>query len=311
MFQRAFLLYNGKAGNGKTDKYLKDVVPRALQSIGELTIIPSKEKGDIESICREREVDLIIVMGGDGTVHECINGLAVSPSPPPLVVLPTGTCNDFARSLRIPLSFVEAGNLLESGTWKRVPLIQANHRCYTNFLGMGIITTASEGTNPELKETFGRFSYFLSALQSLREPSPFSYTITSTKGSMSGQAILLLVMHGQFLGTLPVQLDENAIEQPFVTIYIVKEGGLPFIKDLVKGLVSPAMVNESDHIDRMTCDQCQIETEPVLSIDMDGEIYMKTPVNITTVGKVITVRVPDVNVTSDADHTIGGAQDTP
>ncbi|WP_054637253.1 acylglycerol kinase family protein [Thalassobacillus sp. C254] len=48
------------------------------------------------------EVELILIYGGDGTVHECLNGLKeINPSPV-IGVLPGGTANDFSRSLNVP-----------------------------------------------------------------------------------------------------------------------------------------------------------------------------------------------------------------
>lgn len=57
-------------------------------------------------------MDIVIVLGGDGTVHECVNGLAPLDRRPILSILPAGTCNDFAQALMIPLNMKQAAELI-------------------------------------------------------------------------------------------------------------------------------------------------------------------------------------------------------
>lgn len=62
-----------------------------------------------------RSYEIIISLGGDGTLHEVINGIAELNNPPLIGILPDGTCNDFARSLKIPLNLKEAAeNILKT-----------------------------------------------------------------------------------------------------------------------------------------------------------------------------------------------------
>lgn len=53
----------------------------------------------------ERQFDLIVAAGGDGTLNEVINGLAPLEERPNLGVIPVGTTNDFARALGIPRGY--------------------------------------------------------------------------------------------------------------------------------------------------------------------------------------------------------------
>lgn len=67
--------------------------------------------------------DLVISVGGDGTAHEIVNGLAISKNQQTaLAILPTGSGNDFARTLKIPKKLPLAIGQILKGATKLVDL---------------------------------------------------------------------------------------------------------------------------------------------------------------------------------------------
>lgn len=91
----------------------------------------------------------VLVLGGDGTVNEVVNGLlAAGPSPdvPALAIVPGGSTNVFARALGLPSSPMEAtGQLLEAlraGRSTRVGLGRADDRWFTFCAGLGLDAAA-------------------------------------------------------------------------------------------------------------------------------------------------------------------------
>jgi diacylglycerol kinase family enzyme len=82
-------------------------LPEALRLLrgrfGRVPVYPASDPGDAESLAAElaAEVDVLMVFGGDGTVHEVANGLPV-PDGPVIALLPGGTGNDLARAIGIP-----------------------------------------------------------------------------------------------------------------------------------------------------------------------------------------------------------------
>ena len=84
-------------------------------------------------------VDVVVALGGDGTVNEVANGLAETNTA--LAVLPGGSTNVFARTIGLPNDPIEATadilEALEAGSIRRVGLGSANGRYFCFHVGMG------------------------------------------------------------------------------------------------------------------------------------------------------------------------------
>jgi diacylglycerol kinase family enzyme len=123
-------------------RYARDVITGALSSEFRVEAVETKGPGhaaELAAGAAERGLDLVVVLGGDGTINEVANGLAGTDVP--MAVLPGGGANVFARSLGLPRDAVEAaGVLLERlhEAPRRVPLGRANDRWFLVNAGVGI-----------------------------------------------------------------------------------------------------------------------------------------------------------------------------
>ncbi|OHV03478.1 diacylglycerol/lipid kinase family protein [Mycobacterium talmoniae] len=150
---RAVLIVNPTATS--TTPAGRDLLAHALQSRLDLTVEHTDHRGhaiELADAARRDGVDLVIVHGGDGTVHGVVNGLLGRPGPlpqgqlPAVAVVPGGSANVFARSLGIPSDPVDATNLLidlingyrHQPTWRRVGLIDCGERWAVFNAGMGV-----------------------------------------------------------------------------------------------------------------------------------------------------------------------------
>ena len=93
MYNRALFIYNQTAGQADTEKALAAVLPVISVHVKQLEVIQTEREGETTELCREwgEKADLIIILGGDGTVHEAINGVAELDKRPVLGILPGGT----------------------------------------------------------------------------------------------------------------------------------------------------------------------------------------------------------------------------
>src|SRR4051794_32570966 len=105
---RALLVVNPKATT--TSERARDVLVRALRSEVELTVEVTRRRGHAAELARRaiaQKLDVVVTLGGDGTVNEVVNGL-LTPAPasnldiPALAVVPGGSTNVFARALGLP-----------------------------------------------------------------------------------------------------------------------------------------------------------------------------------------------------------------
>lgn len=131
-----------------TSRRTREVLAAALENDLKLEVARTDRRGhatELASQARVDGVDLVVVLGGDGTVNEVVNGLlSEGPHPdlPDLAVVPGGGTNVFARSLGIPSDPVEAtGVLLEAlraHDRQTIGLGRADDRWFTFCAGLGL-----------------------------------------------------------------------------------------------------------------------------------------------------------------------------
>ena len=149
---RALLIVNPKATT--TSARGRDVLARALASDLKLDVVETERRGhaiELGARAVAEAYDLVVVLGGDGTVNEVVNGLLRSadgtlpgsrPDQPALAVVPGGSTNVFHRALDIPRDPVEAtGALLDAIRERRsrwLGLGRIDDRWFTFTAGLGL-----------------------------------------------------------------------------------------------------------------------------------------------------------------------------
>ena len=143
---RALLVVNPKAT--ATTARARDVLAHALASETKLDVVHTQARGhaiELGHQARLDGLDLVVALGGDGTVNEVVNGLlqdGPAPDVPALAVVPGGSTNVFARALGLPDNAVEAtGEVLEalaSGSRRTIGLAKADERWFTFCAGLGL-----------------------------------------------------------------------------------------------------------------------------------------------------------------------------
>ncbi len=147
---RALLVVNPTAT--VTTTRTRNVLTSALDANLKLDVAPTKSRGHARELGEQAvdaEYDLVVVLGGDGTVNEVINGLLVqgpSPAVPALAIVPGGSTNVFARALGITNHPVDATSelldALRDGRSRRVGLGLADDRWFTFSAGLGMDAAA-------------------------------------------------------------------------------------------------------------------------------------------------------------------------
>jgi diacylglycerol kinase family enzyme len=142
---RALLVVNPTATS--TTPRGREVLKRALASELKVEVEETSHRGHAAALAvrAEREgFDLVVALGGDGTVNEVVNGLLTDgprPDLPALAVVPGGSTNVFARAVGLPVHPFEAtGRILEAlraGRTRRIGLGLAEDRWFTFNAGLG------------------------------------------------------------------------------------------------------------------------------------------------------------------------------
>ena len=198
---RALLVVNPHAT--ATTSRARDVLAHALASESRLEVVETKKPGHATELAASAvgEFDVVVALGGDGTVNEVVNGLlaeGVREGLPALAVVPGGSTNVFARALGLPDSPVEAtGALLDALRYERrrsVGLARADDRWFTFNAGLGLDAEVVRGV--DVQRSVGR------------RPTPARYVRAGVRHFLSTSRRPLLALH--LPGAEPVPLGARS-----------------------------------------------------------------------------------------------------
>ncbi|MEV0370196.1 diacylglycerol kinase family protein [Streptomyces sp. NPDC050636] len=225
---RALLVVNPAATT--TSARTRDVLTHALASDLDLEVAETRYRGHARDLAQQAteggETELVVALGGDGTVNEVVNGLlANGPDPdshPRLAVVPGGSTNVFARALGLPNDAVEAtGALLDA-------LRDGTERTVGLGLASGTPGTDDEGVPARwftFCAGFGFDAGVVGRVEQQRE-----------RGKRSTHALYVRQVVRQFMGEANRRHGTITLERP---------GGTEGSADVVEGLVMSIICNTS------------------------------------------------------------------
>ncbi len=167
--EKLAFIYNPMAGTGRVRTLLGEIVDHFANNGFEVTLHPTTGRGDATEYARTRaaEFDRIVCAGGDGTLNEVISGLVEAERIPPLGYIPTGTTNDFARTLELPVDLMAAAECAAIGIPHPVDVGRFNGRTFVYIAAFGLFSDVSYTTPQNLKNALGHLAYVLSGISQL------------------------------------------------------------------------------------------------------------------------------------------------
>ncbi|MGD1977580.1 MAG: diacylglycerol kinase family lipid kinase [Gammaproteobacteria bacterium] len=273
----ATLIVNPKAGKGRGRRYARRL-RRYLEGSGlRFRAVFSRAPGDVEARsfaacragCRQ-----IVVVGGDGTVHEAVNGMLRAGTGTALGLVPLGTGNDFAKAVGLPSDWRQACDRvveqIRAGP-RRIDAGRCNDFFFANGIGVGLdarVTQASE----QLKWLPGSLSYVAALAKVMIDGIPRTVARITHDGVRLQQDISLIsVCNGQYIGGVfliaPAAVNDDGLLQMVVARGVNRRQVIRLAPRVIKGTHTDAP--EASFIDgrRFT-----IEMEKPMPVEADGEI---------------------------------------
>jgi diacylglycerol kinase (ATP) len=206
-------LVNPAAAGGRAALLWQRLEPLVRRGFPGLMVRLTSAAGDAERIASEWGGDnptgSLLVAGGDGTLHESVNGLVRSASRAALGVLPAGSGNDFARNLDIPLDPFEAAQRLQQDSTRRVDLGQLcfqadgvpHRRIFLNSVSLGVSVRANRLARRLGRVRPGRLRYVIGGLAAVLSGRNASYRVSSGDRLLhDGPVLNLTVANGACFG---------------------------------------------------------------------------------------------------------------
>jgi len=160
---RLLAVTNAAAGGGEAQAV--EAALDVLRATSEVEVEPCTDVDDLPGILAGREGRLVVVFGGDGSLHSIVSVLVRENwlDDTVLALVPLGTGNDFARTLGLPLDATEAAEGIASAQERRIDLlVEDGGEVVVNAVHIGVGVDAADEA-ADLKPRYGRFGYVLGA----------------------------------------------------------------------------------------------------------------------------------------------------
>ena len=199
------VIVNPQARHGETERLLP-VIERLLAN-SEHELVATESPGHaVELAAAAAGRAVVVAAGGDGTVHEVLNGLMRidSAQRPALALLPTGSGNDTCRTLGIPFALAQAAALLSTGERRRFDCGVCNGTFFNNSFATGLDArvTAKAVEYKVTKQRDGMWLYLTSLMHVLfNDLAPFEARVSFDGGDATAiRALIIAVTNGATYG---------------------------------------------------------------------------------------------------------------
>lgn len=293
---KTLLIINPAARAGQTSQ-LQPVIEKLLVNVDHDTVVTAG-MGDATRIAEQAsEYDVVVAAGGDGTVHEVLNGLMSIPAPdrPALGVLPTGSGNDTRRTIGVPDDLAAAALTLATGVKKRFDVGRCNDIYFNNSFAAGLDAKVTAKA-VELKVTTkrsGLWLYFTAVLHVLfNDLGSFPVRLSVDGASATDRDLLIVAVTqgptygGGFAITPDARPDDGLFDVCIIDPLPLHEAlaRLPFVVFGKHTKMRPV------HMSR--CHSIVIESETPIPAQIDGEVLFETRYEITMLPGAIECIVP-------------------
>lgn len=211
--KRLLFISNPRAGQKKKEGYLVDVV-NEFEDGGYVTEVHyTRQQGDGVRIVRQygMDADLIVCMGGDGTLNEVIEGIISAGITAPLGYIPAGSTNDFANSLGLEKQPDLAAKDIMTKKPHELDIGCFNGRYFVYTASCGIFTSTSYDTPQEFKNMLGHSAYILQGIRDLTKVKQMNLTVECGGKEIKGQYIFVAICNATKIGGI-MSIDKEVVD---------------------------------------------------------------------------------------------------
>ena len=241
-FKKALFVVNPHAGKGLIKNHLLTIVDILTKAGYVVTVYTTQCQGDAIQLIknRDREYELVVCSGGDGTLDEIVTGMIQSGFQTKIGYIPAGSTNDFANSLKIPSTMKKAAEIVAADHTFACDVGIFNEDVFVYVAAFGIFTEVSYGTPQEMKNMLGHTAYILEGIKQIQNIKSYHMKVTSDDFVMEGDFIYGMVTNSYSIGGIrnitgkDVALNDGLFE---VTL-IKRPNNLMELKKTLAALVS-------------------------------------------------------------------------
>jgi YegS/Rv2252/BmrU family lipid kinase len=214
-----------------------------------------------------RQFDIVVAVGGDGTINEVASGILNSSTI--LAVVPTGSGNGLARCLDIPLNISRALKVINTGSVRKIDTVTINEHMFVNLAGIGF--DAEVGYLFANYGKRGGLSYVKIVANELRKYKPQHYTLEWDGKRASFDAFLISFANSTQYGNNALIAPKALVDDGLLDVCVLKKFPLVLSPILAVQLFS-GTINDSPYIHSFQTKQLTVYSgNDSLKIHVDGE----------------------------------------
>jgi diacylglycerol kinase (ATP) len=265
------------------------VTERALREAGvRCDVVTTTHPHAGETIARQAVLGgrrRILIVGGDGSVHDVLNGVMDSATPGDepvtLAVAPDGTGNDWARSLGIDRDPSAIAGSIVSGRTMALDVgmidfpraVPAARRWFVNVAGAGYDAHVISRLPARVPSRLAYLRGAIGGLATYRSP---DFRITAGEHRFEGRLLLAFVANGRYCGHGMIVAPVARLDDGLFDLVMIREVGLVTvlakIAKLYRGTILADPVTQ-----HLKCAAVSIDTEPPVAVEADGQVVGRTP----------------------------------
>jgi YegS/Rv2252/BmrU family lipid kinase len=294
--------------NNKNNRLAK-VLPRLDQycqqtnmgSVQFISTLRKKHAIELAKQATENGCDYMIAVGGDGTLHEVINGVLQSNIPaneyPAIGLLPHGSANDFARTARVSNSIEELNKLIQSNTTQKIDLgkiiiQQTQETCYfINIAGVGLGPEVVQNLEQSSSVLGPGFNYFKHIIKGFLSYVKKEVSCTSSTWHWKGKLLQMAVANGRYYGNaICTAPDAKLTDGQFQVVIFGDLSIWDYLKNL--GNLKKGVKINLPQVSYHDANEVLLESNDSCGIEADGEYVGLAPATISVLPKAICFLMP-------------------
>ncbi len=215
--------------------------------------------------------DILVCVGGDGTLNNVISGLMLSPQKPLLGYIPCGTTNDFATALGIPKEIPKAAQTIVNGTPVPLDIGSFNHRYFTYVASFGAFTESSYKAPQASKNKIGHMAYVLEAMRDLPNIRPYHMTINTASVAVSDNFVFGAITNTSSIGGMvKINAEKSSFHDGLFEVLLVRmPQNMIDLQRIITSLLRQQY--NTEYITFLQTNQLTLTAETIVPWSLDGE----------------------------------------
>jgi diacylglycerol kinase (ATP) len=313
--RKAILLFNPLSGRRRGHRRADvEAALSVLRSAGvEASAAPTRAASDAADQTRQaiaEGCDTVFACGGDGTVHDVLQGLVGTPAA--LAIIPLGTANSLAHDLRLPLSPVSAAQTALTAKPRHIAVSRIEYqdfagnraaRYFTVIVGIGVDAHLFYKLDPRAKRRLGMGAYYAKATHLWLTHKMENFAVEIREEGQSRRAEvsqLLAVRIGYFGGVLRQLAPSASLDRDDLRLVLFHtRSRLAYLRYVLRGLFGASwevpgieLIHSSGAVCREVASSASSQMKSRIFVEADGELLGTLPAEISVVRETVILLMP-------------------